>query len=165
MIRPAKEEDAAGIARIHVETWRAAYAGIMPAEFLASLSVENRIKMWVALLDRNPRNLLVAEDAGEMSGFCHSVLFRGEGTRICGETMAVYVLPQFQGRGHGLALMQATEADFRARGVAEAVLWVLEANHPTRRFYERFGYQPDGGVKQEECGPAKLPVLRYRKSF
>ncbi len=39
-IRPATPKDAQGIAWVHVETWRAAYAGLIPANVLAQLSVE-----------------------------------------------------------------------------------------------------------------------------
>lgn len=163
MIRPARLEDAAEIARIHVETWRAAYAGIMPADFLAGLSVEARQRQWTFALERSALDFFIADDGAKMAGWCHSTIFRGDGTKVIGETRAVYVLPGFQGLGHGFALMSATEADFRSRGIAEAELWVLEANHSTRRFYERLGYQADGGVKDEAFGAAKLRELRYRK--
>jgi ribosomal protein S18 acetylase RimI-like enzyme len=163
MIRPARIEDAAGIARIHVETWRAAYAGIMPAEFLAGLSVESRTKSWAFALERNALDFFVAEDGGAMAGWCHSTILRGPGSTMLGETRAVYVLPGFQGRGHGAALMSATETDFRGRGVTDGLLWVLEANQPTRRFYERMGYLADGGRTEEVFGATNLSVLRYRK--
>ena len=39
MIRVATDCDAEAIGRIHVVTWRAAYAGILPADFRAGLSV------------------------------------------------------------------------------------------------------------------------------
>jgi hypothetical protein len=42
MIRQAILEDAEAIAKVHVASWQAAYKGLMPAEFLASLSVERR---------------------------------------------------------------------------------------------------------------------------
>lgn len=37
VIRPAAAGEAAGIARIHVETRRTTYVGIVPSEFLAQL--------------------------------------------------------------------------------------------------------------------------------
>ena len=40
-IRPATPADAPAIAAIHVASWQATYPGIMPAAFLAGLSVEN----------------------------------------------------------------------------------------------------------------------------
>ena len=40
LIRPATLEDAPAIARVHVDTWRTTYAGIVPDEHLAKLSYE-----------------------------------------------------------------------------------------------------------------------------
>ena len=39
-IRAATPMDAAGIAAVHVETWRATYAGILPDNYLVSQSVD-----------------------------------------------------------------------------------------------------------------------------
>lgn len=50
-IRPATPKDAQGIAWVHVDTWRAAYAGLIPANVLAQLSVEHdaqQIRAWIA---------------------------------------------------------------------------------------------------------------------
>lgn len=41
-IRNATEQDAPGIARVHVDSWRATYKEILPSEFLASISYEKR---------------------------------------------------------------------------------------------------------------------------
>jgi hypothetical protein len=42
MIRPGTPEDADATARVHVETWQAAYAHALPADQLAALSVDQR---------------------------------------------------------------------------------------------------------------------------
>jgi hypothetical protein len=45
-IREATEADVAGIAKIHVDTWRTNYAGIVPDEHLAGLSYEGCEASW-----------------------------------------------------------------------------------------------------------------------
>lgn len=45
-IRRAIGDNAPAIARVHVDGWRAAYAGLMPVEMLAGLSVEERALRW-----------------------------------------------------------------------------------------------------------------------
>jgi hypothetical protein len=40
--RDAELRDAGGIAKVHVRSWQAAYAGIVPDEDLAQLSVDQR---------------------------------------------------------------------------------------------------------------------------
>ena len=50
----------------------------------------------------------------------------------------------------------------RADGHGEAILWVLEDNPRTRRFYESAGWRADGGVKDEEWLGTVVREVRYR---
>jgi ribosomal protein S18 acetylase RimI-like enzyme len=54
-------------------------------------------------------------------------------------------------------------AELRQRGHAECTLWVLEENRPARRFYEKLGWQFDGGRKQ--YANTKVPEVRYRMAI
>ena len=45
-VRPATAGDADAIARVQVETWRAAYRAIVPAAFLAGLDHAERAERW-----------------------------------------------------------------------------------------------------------------------
>ena len=45
-IREAKATDAAGIARVTIDTWRTTYVGIVNQDFLNSLSYEERSTKW-----------------------------------------------------------------------------------------------------------------------
>jgi len=40
IIREATHNDIPALAKVHVDTWRTAYRGIMPDEYLANLSYE-----------------------------------------------------------------------------------------------------------------------------
>jgi ribosomal protein S18 acetylase RimI-like enzyme len=62
----------------------------------------------------------------------------------------------------GRALMRETLARLRAHGFEEAVLWVLEDNSRTRRFYELAGWRADGDVKIEEWLGLVVREVRYR---
>ena len=64
-IRDTDTTDASAIARVHVDTWRTTYAGIVPAEFLAGLSYADREQMWQQALTANrpAASMLVAETA------------------------------------------------------------------------------------------------------
>jgi GNAT superfamily N-acetyltransferase len=79
-----------------------------------------------------------------------------------GELFTIYVLPDRWGAGAGQALMRETLARLRARGFGEAVLWVLEDNPRTRRFYELAGWQTDGGVTEQEWLGLVVREVRYR---
>lgn len=45
-IRQAQAKDAAGIAKVHVDSWRTTYTNILPAEFLKNLSYDQRTTLW-----------------------------------------------------------------------------------------------------------------------
>src|SRR4029078_10359544 len=64
VIRPGRSEDAEAVARVHVETWQAAYAHALPAQELADLSVAERIER-----HRRWPPTFVAEVGGEIVGF------------------------------------------------------------------------------------------------
>jgi ribosomal protein S18 acetylase RimI-like enzyme len=157
VIRPATPEDAEAVARVHVETWRAAYAHALSAEGLASLSVTQRAE----LHRRSPP--VVAEVDGEIVGFV-SV---GPGTDpdTDGELYAIYVLPDHWGSGVGRALMQAGEERMRELGHRHAILWVLEDNPRARRFYEAAGWTLDGTRRPIEIFGQPVPEIRYEKSL
>ena len=53
-VRKIIAADAKDMAKLHIATWRATYNNIMPAEFLANLSVEK--------MSRNLEKIIVGED-------------------------------------------------------------------------------------------------------
>jgi hypothetical protein len=71
-IRQAEQSDCEGIARVHVDSWREAYAGIVPDEYLASLSIERRKSMWEKILSQSDDFTLVAEVNDEIVGFVNT---------------------------------------------------------------------------------------------
>ena len=69
-IRRATIKDAEGIAKVHVDSWRTTYKGIIPDEFLKNLSYEKRTELWIANISKSDNYLLVAETSeGEIIGF------------------------------------------------------------------------------------------------
>jgi GNAT superfamily N-acetyltransferase len=160
-LRSATVSDAARIAAIHVHTWRVAYAHIFTTEFLAGLSVETRTAMWREHLEALPveQRVDVAEEDGEVIGFCSSGPAKDADAGGLGEVYAVYVASSRWSRGAGSALMESARRSFLAAGYRQAVLWVLEANDTARVFYERRGWKPDGATKAYESGTT---AIRYR---
>jgi hypothetical protein len=58
--------------------------------------------------------------------------------------------------------MQETLGRLRSHGFGDAVLWVLEDNPRTRRFYELAGWHEDGGVTDQEWLAKQVREVRYR---
>lgn len=167
IVRPATVADARGIAEVHVETSRVAYDGIVPAERLARQSVEHREQLWRTSIDA-PEDPTVGVDVavldGEVVGFCATSRSRDDDAAAeVGEVQALYVVPRHWGTGAGSALLLQGEQRLRDLGFTCATLWVLADNAPTRNWYERRGWQPDGQDRVGERGSAPLSQMRYRK--
>jgi GNAT superfamily N-acetyltransferase len=141
MIRPAQPADIPGIARVHVDSWRTTYAGIMPDDFLASLNYQQREEMWRALLMYPREWLYVADDENSMIvGFASCGPERAGDTDYIGELYAIYLLSEHQGKGIGRALAQAAAARLLEEGFTSMLVWVL-ADNSSRAFYEALGGQ------------------------
>src|SRR5262249_27493016 len=145
-------EDAAGIARVHVITWRHAYRGQIPDSILDGLSIERRVQGWTAQLgDPRPKaHTLIALDGDQGVGFCSVGSSReADADDSAGDLYAIYVDPRFMGKGIGSALLAESVRHLRADGFTHATLWVLASNTPSRHFYEHHGWLADGKSKTE----------------
>src|SRR5688500_8442383 len=138
-IRPATQADIPAIARVHVDSWRSTYRGIVPDEYLDSLTYANRERMWRQVLGEFAERHVahVAEDADTgVVGFALGATADEPG--FDGEMLAIYLLSDHQGVGVGRRLMATVAKDLAARGMGSLIVWVL-AENPARRFYEALG--------------------------
>ncbi len=143
-IREARPADAAGIARVHVDAWRDAYAALLPADHLAGLDLAQRGIHWARVLaqPRAAQTTLVAETEGEVVGFCgfgpgRSIL--GHSTPAAGEVYGLYIASDWREQGIGRDLLEHAFAELRRRGVGSVAIWCLEGNFAARGFYGRCG--------------------------
>jgi ribosomal protein S18 acetylase RimI-like enzyme len=163
-VRRAVPEDADEIARIHVDTWRVAYAHVFPSEYLAGLSVEERLRLWTETLQAGTFDVFVAELDERVAGFASVGATEDEDERAApGELFAIYVEPDAWGRGLGRMLLSRAEEALRAAGFDEAALWVLEDNPRAQRLYEAAGWAADGTSKPFSASGVETVVIRYRK--
>jgi GNAT superfamily N-acetyltransferase len=127
------------------------------------MEVEPWIQRWRDRIE-NPEPCMhtVVAERGGVVGFSHLGLARDTPGDNVGELYAIYVLPDTWGGGVGQALMAETLARLRGEDFAEAILWVLEDNPRTRRFYELAGWRADGGAKEEEWLGTTIREVRYR---
>ena len=139
MIRSATLTDASGIARVHVASWRSTYRGLLPDDFLLSLSDIGYAERWKRVIAEGTSKVYVAEDRGEVVGFSSGGRERAGEAGYEGELYAIYVLDSAQRRGFGRELVRATVAGLRELGLGDMIIWVLRDNQPARAFYERLG--------------------------
>jgi ribosomal protein S18 acetylase RimI-like enzyme len=140
-VRKAQVCDVSGIARVHVESWRTTYKGIVSADYLSGLTVEQRERNWVwAFRNPNPDEaVFVAEtDEGTIVGFCSGGRSRFPAYPYDAELYAIYTLQECQSQGVGRKLAGALVSYLKAKDYKSMMVWVLEKN-PAAGFYERLG--------------------------
>lgn len=155
MVREARPEDAAGLARVQVASWHAAYRGLMPERRLAAFTVPARTAAWQRnLAARTATITTVFEDGEGISGFAS--YGRSRDLIGWGEIWALYVDPDKWGRGIGSALFADAMAQLTTGGRNRVMLWMLEGNLRALQFYQGNGFVLDGTRKVEDG----LPQLR-----
>jgi len=160
-VRRATPGDARRIAEIQVETWRAAYVGVMPQEILDGLDVDESAGRWEQWLGVETTAQFVVERAGAGVGFASVGPCPHEPES--GEVYSIYVRPEAWGTGSGWALMDAA-VEWLAERWQEAILWVAEENPRARSFYERYGWVAETTRVEEVVPGAEVPEVLYRLS-
>ena len=139
MVRPADVDDAEAIARVHVATWRTAYRGLLPDDFLDSLSKADYEKRWARTITEGSSRVYIAEEDSGVVGFASCGRERAGEVGYDGELYAIYVLDTAQRHGHGHELVRAVAGGLREMGLKNMIVWVLRDNPTARKFYERRG--------------------------
>ncbi len=163
-VRPATVADAAGIARIHTDSWRFAYRGLLPQAVLDGLSTDSRTHSWEhGITHPLPRAVtLVAVRDDRVLGFCScgpSLDSDAPDTR--GQVAAIYVDPATSRQGIGRSLMDAAIDHLRDQGFTDAELWVMAGNDIGQRFYEGYGWKPSGRTQAETMHGVEVTEIGY----
>jgi GNAT superfamily N-acetyltransferase len=135
--RTATAEDAAAMARIYVDAWRDTYRGILPADYLARMTV-TEASASLAREIRGPASVgVVAEEGdGRVFGFATGGVRKDPGSIYSGEVFTLYVAQDLRGRGAGSRLVAGVVGWLNRMGAFSMRIQVLRDN-PYRRFYER----------------------------
>lgn len=139
-IRRATAADSAGIAGIQVDSFRTAYAGILPPGYLANFTYEEQAADWRVWIKEHPEDLLYVATGptDEVLGYALARPGVEAATGSASELIALHVRRSHQGRGIGRRLVATTARMLRDAGCPSIMLWTLGAN-PTRAWYERLG--------------------------
>ncbi|MCL6603662.1 MAG: GNAT family N-acetyltransferase [Paenibacillus sp.] len=140
-VRLASVNDIEGIARVHVDSWKSTYHGILPDTVLANISIETRINNWKLILNNLHQDeviYIIEDDSGNIVGFVHGGKCREMEYDF--ELYALYLLKTAQGNGYGKLLFNKIVQTLQQRNYQSLMLWVLEEN-PSIYFYKRLGGQ------------------------
>jgi L-amino acid N-acyltransferase YncA len=160
-IREAQISDAPAIARVHVDSWRSTYSGIVPADYLARLDYGQREQEWCDRIraKRERQFISVAQEAGEIVGFASCGPEGSGNPTYDGELYVIYILEEHQRQGTGRLLVSHLASGLLQAGMESMLVWVL-ADNPFRRFYERLGGQPVA-EQSVSIGEVELEEVAY----
>ncbi len=147
VIREAGLDDAEVIGEISRRGWMAAYAGLLPAGFLADRAAVSPSAEWREYLSAMPgrHGLLVAEEAGRVLGFIRFGPGEHEQSEYGdAEIYGFYVAPERIGEGIGRTLLSAALHRMDEDGYRGVVLWTFTGNARAERFYAHAGFKLDG---------------------
>jgi len=155
-IRRPAVDDLDEMGRVHVQVWREAYAGLMPADYLAALDPTHGPRIWRERFgELEDIDWWIARDEDGIVGMATSGPPRDEDAPVPLELYAINVLRRVHGTGLADELMARTVGD------RPAYLWVLEGNERAIGFYRRHGFTDEGGRKPEpDTGDLEVKMVR-----
>ena len=165
-IREATVEDAQAIATIQVDSWRAAYRGILPEAYLANLAMTQRSDAWrKSIIAGRPRVLIAHSNADGVETILGWVAFGdsrdGDKDHCWAEVETLYIAPDSWRKGIGKRLIDAARHALLSAGYTDVALWVLLDNRRARAFYKRSGFVCDNSSRGVQLGGKWLTEIRY----
>ncbi len=176
-------DDAEEVERLRVAGWQSAYRGIVPDEYLDRMRVDagRRRRHMISRARAGAAGGTACGPAGAVAGRPEGVVesvavqanaivgwVAGGPCRDAdrpapgqGEIYAIYVLPEWWGRGAGRLLMAHAVRELTSAGRRDITLWVLAGNQRGRRFYEAAGFRPDGAEQELDLG-GPVTEVRYQ---
>lgn len=142
LLRRATAQDAAAIAAVRIDSWRATYRGMIPDAYLDGMRLEESSALWTRILSATGNNttaVFVAEVDGEVVGFAAGMFLNEERFGLNAELTAIYLKPEAQRAGLGRRLVALVAEAYRAQGAGGLLVWVIAGNKAARKFYEQLG--------------------------
>jgi len=158
IVRSARVQDVAQMARVHVQCWQETYRGLMSDAVLDDPGfVAARERMWTAYLtdERYHQNrVAVAVRDDELVGIAMSGPPEDVTAAWTRQLYVLYVYAADHGTGAGRVLLEAV-----VDREASAALWVADPNPRAQAFYRKHGFVPDG-TAQVEGGVREIRMVR-----
>lgn len=154
-IRLATEADSQQAASAYRASRRGAFANLIPEDAVLPRTEAEDVQRWCDFVTAADGLMFVAVEEGTVVGI--AALELGD----VAELGALYVDPEWQGKGIGSSLLRRTLS--AAPGSHSSVItWVLAANQEAKSFFLRHGGWLDGGVEIRSVGSARLVMQRIR---
>jgi GNAT superfamily N-acetyltransferase len=159
LVRRASPEDVRAIARVHVQSWKETYRGVMSDAVLDDPALlGQREYFWTAALT-DPlyagNRIAIAELEGAVVGAAMAGPALDRFSGVAEQLYLLYTLSEVHGRGGGAALLEAVLDPDVSTG-----LWVADPNPRAQAFYRRHGFI--AGDAKIEDGVREVWMTRQR---
>lgn len=138
--RVDKDDNYEAIGDIYANSWKAAYQGIVPKDYLDKLNG----KKWLPVLENSKYEAFVIMDGLKYIGTASICSARGDMMEGWGEMVSIYLLPEYFGTGYAKPLLDFVVNVLEGMGYKNIYLWVLEENVRAQKFYEKYGFYHNG---------------------
>lgn len=155
------KDDFAVVGSIYVASWRSAYRGMVPQNYLDKLTTER----WSNSLAAEPASSLGMFENDRLIGTSHVCFARDAAREGYGEIVSLYLHPDYVGRGYGRQLMEADFKKLIGDGCTHVCLWALSQNLRAEGFYEHMGFAASGRTQTEMIGGASLWLVEYCRAL
>jgi L-amino acid N-acyltransferase YncA len=160
-VRRAVDADVDALVRIQSDTWRTAYAELVPPAAIAELTGPAARAAWRAAVGAGGGYHVFVASEGEWTvGFCAAAHYGGGDGAAIAEVSTLLVEPRWGRRGHGGRLLAAAVEALRGHGATVGWAWVPEADAASRAFYGHAGWEADGAVRGLDTGTGTLREVR-----
>ncbi|UWQ29897.1 GNAT family N-acetyltransferase [Leisingera sp. M523] len=151
-IRFACADDAAGIAKVHVQCWEECYP-FLPQGLRRARNLSVRVEQWKHRLAQPAEGLTwVLEDEGRIVGFAHLAPNSDpEIPEAAADLHACYFLPEYRGSTAGPEMMAEMLRASLTLGWKTFCIWAWREN-PIRITYRALGLLPVVRRSRELCG-------------
>lgn len=147
-LRKAVQVDVHEIARIHVNSWKVAFAGLISERYINRHTYSSRVDEWSEIIKTNAETVVVAENKGKMVGFMsYSAHFPFSKILTLNK---LYLCPSVFGRKLGSQLMSYLTNQAKALGITTIYLYVLDSNGAAIVFYSKQGFVFSNGYLSKE---------------
>lgn len=164
-IRIGSIEDSISMSIIHANSWKKAYQGLLPDEYLNQIKDLRWVDMINKGLEGNTIKAWVATIEGKVIACTCLGDSRYQGYETQLELISMYVLPEYWNLGAGSLLIDEVLKYAVNNSYLEVGLWVLDGNNQAIRFYEKKGFIGNGDTIQSMIGGKSITEKRYIKEF
>lgn len=175
-VHPATIYDIPHVARIQRDTWRAAYADLLPAEVLDALDSEDAERAWEQTRADGTVRVLVATEGAFTVGFCSAGIAPTDEVADADGSVpedadtvvligTLLVEPRWGRRGHGGRLIATAAHALRNEGATRGIAWIPEADTASGKFYASIGWRPDGTARTLDAAGTPLREIRVTGSL